>query len=142
MGVVNIYTDGSCKGNPGPGGWAAILEFNGHEKIIKGGEAHTTNNKMELSAVVNALTTLTRPCTVRVVTDSKYVADSFTKGWYENWIIKNDRGRPNFELWEILHAYSKTHHITMEWVRGHQGHEYNERCDTLAQLEAEKFLRF
>ena len=141
MDKVMIYTDGACKGNPGPGGWAAILEFNGVEKEIYGGKPDTTNNNMELTAVIEALHMLKRPCDITIVTDSKYVADSFMKGWYINWIKKNERKRPNYALWEELYNLSQIHAISIEWVRGHQGHHYNERCDKLAQMAANSYLK-
>ena len=144
MKKIEIFTDGACSGNPGPGGWGAILRFNGTEKELSGGEKDTTNNRMELTAVIKALSALKEPCKVRLVTDSKYVADGITKGWAESWQKNNWRKadkKPalNPDLWEKLLELVKTHDVTIEWVKGHAGHPYNERCDTLAQGEAEKY---
>lgn len=136
---VRIYTDGACKGNPGPGGWAAILIYEQHEKTISGGKQRTTNNNMELTAVVEALKLLKRPCIVEVITDSKYVADSFEKGWYRSWIEQKQLGRPNYELWNCLYSLAEKHKIKIGWVRGHNGNHYNEICDRIAQSEAVKF---
>ena len=140
MDKVMIYTDGACKGNPGPGGWATILECRGVEKVLSGGKPRTTNNHMELSAVIFGLKALNKPCIVEIVTDSKYVADSFNKGWFINWIKKNDTKRPNYELWLELYKLKDIHNITMTWIKGHAGHSYNERCDEIAQKEALRFM--
>ena len=140
MDKVMIYTDGACKGNPGPGGWAAILEYMGNEKVISGGQPKTTNNHMELSAVVYGLRNLVKPCLVEIVTDSKYVADSFNKGWFINWINKNQQHRPNYELWLEMKRLRDIHNIRITWIKGHAGHIYNERCDKIAQREALKFM--
>ena len=133
---VIIYTDGACSGNPGPGGWAAVLTCNGHEKELYGAELSATNNKMELSAVINGLKALTRPCRVKIVSDSSYVCDAVNKGWLSSWKKKDfmtkDGERPNTELWRELDALLQIHDVSFEWVRGHNGHPYNERCDTLA----------
>lgn len=144
MKKIEIYTDGSCKQNPGPGGWAAILVYKGKEKEICGGEAETTNNRMELLSVINALSALREPCEVLITSDSKYVVDGITKGWAESWKNngwkKSDK-KPalNTELWDQLLALCEEHKVSFEWVKGHAGHPYNERCDTLAQGEAEKY---
>lgn len=144
MKSVNIYTDGSCKSNPGPGGWAAVLVYGKTEKEISGGAADTTNNRMELTAVISALKLLKEPCKVTVTTDSKYVSDGITKGWAASWKAhgwkKTDKSPAlNPELWDELLALCETHTVSFEWVKGHAGHPYNERCDALAQAEAEKY---
>lgn len=141
---IDIYTDGSCKKNPGPGGWAAILIYNDVYKEISGGEADTTNNRMELTAVISALSILKEPCEVTLTSDSKYVLDSITKGWAKSWKakgwIKPDK-RPalNPDLWEKLLDECDRHKIDFVWVKGHAGHKYNERCDEIAQSEASKY---
>lgn len=134
---VDIYTDGACRGNPGPGGWGAILVYNGTEKEISGGELQTTNNRMELSAVIEALKALKEPCEVTLTTDSKYVCDAINKEWVYSW--KNNGWKKadkkpalNVDLWEKLLALLALHQVTFIWVKGHAGHPYNERCDTLA----------
>ncbi len=134
---VEIFTDGACSGNPGPGGWGAILRYGDKEKELSGGEKETTNNRMELTAVIKALSALKEPCKVRLVTDSKYVADGVTKGWAESWRKNNWRKadkKPalNPDLWEKLLDLIKTHEVTIDWVKGHAGHPENERCDQLA----------
>lgn len=134
---VEIFTDGACSGNPGPGGWGAILRYNGRERELSGGEKETTNNRMELTAAIEALSALKEPCKVRLVTDSKYVADGITLGWAESWRKNNWRKadkKPalNPDLWEKLLDLIKTHEVTIDWVKGHAGHPENERCDQLA----------
>ena len=134
---VDIYTDGACSGNPGPGGYGAVLVYNGKEKEISGGEKNTTNNNMELTAVIEALKLLKEPCSVTVTTDSKYVCDSMTKGWAESWKKKGWKkadGKPalNTELWDQLLTLCEKHRVEFIWVKGHAGHPYNERCDRLA----------
>ena len=134
---IDIFTDGACSGNPGPGGWGAVLRYNGVEKELSGGEMETTNNRMELTAVIKALEALKEPCEVRLVTDSKYVADGIGKGWAESWRKNNWRKadkKPalNADLWEILLNLLETHRVEIEWVKGHAGHPENERCDRLA----------
>ena len=137
MKFVDLFTDGACSGNPGPGGWGAVLRFNGVEKELCGGEKDTTNNRMELTAVIKGLSALKEPCEVHLVTDSKYVADGISKGWAEAWRKngwrKSDK-KPalNIDLWEELLDLLKTHKVTIEWVKGHAGHPENERCDKLA----------
>ena len=143
---VDIYTDGSCKINPGPGGWAAILVYGSAEREICGGEADPTNNRMELKAVINALKMLKEPCSVRITTDSRYVADGIGKGWAVSWKKrgwkKADKSPAlNPELWDELLGLCEKHDVSFEWVKGHAGHPYNERCDTLAQTEAEKYRK-
>ena len=146
MKKVEIYTDGSCKKNPGPGGWAAVLVYNGREKEICGGEADTTNNRMELLATINALKALKEPCEVVLTSDSKYVVDGITKGWARGWKakgwIKSDK-KPalNVDLWEKLLDLLDVHNVKFVWVKGHAGHPENERCDELAVMERDKFAR-
>ena len=137
MKFVELFTDGACSGNPGPGGWGAVLRYNGREKEFSGGEKETTNNRMELTAAIMGLAALKEPCEVRLVTDSKYVADGITKGWAESWRKNNWRKadkKPalNPDLWERLLDLVNTHKVTIEWVKGHAGHPENERCDQLA----------
>ncbi len=137
MKFVEIFTDGACSGNPGPGGWGAVLRYNGHEKELSGGERDTTNNRMELTAVISALSTLKEPCKVRLTTDSKYVADGVTKGWAKSWQQngwrKGDK-KPalNPDLWQKLLDLLDIHDVEIVWVKGHAGHPENERCDQLA----------
>ncbi len=134
---VEIFTDGACSGNPGPGGWGAILRYEGREKELSGGERETTNNRMELTAVIKSLSALKEPCKVRLVTDSKYVADGITKGWAASWQKNGWRKadkKPalNPDLWEELLRLIEIHDVTIDWVKGHAGHPENERCDELA----------
>lgn len=143
---VDIYTDGSCRCNPGPGGWGAILVYNGIEKELSGGEADTTNNRMELTAVIKALQALKETCEITLTSDSKYVIDAITNGWAESWKAngwkKADRSKAlNPDLWETLLEEIKRHNITYVWVKGHAGHPYNERCDKMAQTESGHFLQ-
>jgi len=134
---VEIFTDGACSGNPGPGGWGAILRFEGREKELSGGEINTTNNRMELTAVIESLKALKEPCKVLLTTDSKYVSDALSLGWAEKW-QKNGWKKPdkkpalNADLWEELLGLVKIHDVTLNWVKGHAGHPENERCDALA----------
>ena len=137
MKKVEIFTDGACSGNPGPGGWGAVLRYGKVEKELCGGEKETTNNRMELTAAIMALKALKEPCSVTLTTDSKYLADGITKGWAESWKKngweKADK-KPalNIDLWEeILELFSK-HNVNIVWVKGHNGHPENERCDALA----------
>ncbi len=137
MKKIEIFTDGACSGNPGPGGWGAVLRYNGKEKELCGGDAHTTNNRMELTAVISALKALKEPCEVVLTTDSKYVVDAITLGWAEGWQKngwKKADKKPalNIDLWEELLSLLKTHTVQFIWVKGHAGHPENERCDTLA----------
>ena len=139
---VDIYTDGACRGNPGKGGWGAILVYGGREKELSGGERETTNNRMELSAVIAALLALKEPCDITLTSDSKYVVDAVTKGWVESWRRngwrKADKSPAlNVDLWEQLLPLLQMHHVTFVWVRGHNGHPYNERCDVLATTYAD-----
>lgn len=143
MKKLNIFTDGACSGNPGKGGWGAVLVYNGIEKEISGAEMHTTNNRMELTAVIKALQLLKEPCEVELTTDSKYVCDAVNKGWVYGWKkkgwIKSDK-KPalNVDLWEELLKQLNIHKVTFIWVKGHNGHPYNEKCDKLAVSEYQK----
>lgn len=135
---VVVYTDGACSGNPGPGGWGAILQYNGHKKEISGGERKTTNQRMEIMAVAQALKALKEPCDVVVHSDSAYVINCFKQKWYVNWRKngwKNSKGEPvqNRDLWEDLLAEVERHSVAFEKVKGHAGVELNERCDELAR---------
>ena len=141
MKAVELFTDGACSGNPGPGGWGAILRYHGHERELSGGDAHTTNNRMELSAVIAGLEQLKEPCSVTLTSDSKYVCDAITKGWARSWKKngwrKSDKSPAlNADLWDKLLALLDTHEVTVVWVKGHAGHPENERCDKLATAEA------
>lgn len=134
---VTIYTDGACSGNPGPGGWGAILRYGEHEKELNGGEAQTTNNRMELTAAIEALNSLKRACPVDLYTDSVYVRDGITKwmfNWKRNdWRTSDKKPVKNAELWQALDAACKRHDISWHWVKGHAGHPENERADALAR---------
>jgi ribonuclease HI len=134
---VIIHTDGACSGNPGPGGWGAILEWNGHRKEIKGGEPHTTNNRMELTAAIMALEALKRPCTVEIHTDSQYLRQGITAwilAWKRNgWRTADKKPVKNVDLWQRLDAALAHHQVRWHWVRGHAGHDLNERADQLAR---------
>ena len=144
MKTVTIYTDGACSGNPGPGGWGAILEFNGIEKELSGGEAMTTNNRMELTAVISALEALKEPCIVELYSDSKYVIDALEKGWAvswrkKGWIKADKKPALNPDLWEKLLQLAETHQLRYHWVKGHAENEKNNRCDQLAVAESRKY---
>ncbi len=143
MRFVEIFTDGACSGNPGPGGYGAILRCDGKEKELSGGEPHTTNNRMELMGVIAALEALKYPCKVRLTTDSKYVADGVQKGWARGWKKrgwKKSNGDPalNPDLWDRLLSLLDTHDVEICWVKGHAGHPENERCDRLAVMQRDK----
>ena len=133
---VEIFTDGACKGNPGPGGWGAVLRMGATEKELSGGEKLTTNNRMEMMAVVQALAALKRPCAVTLSTDSRYVMDGLTKwihGWQKNgWKTADKKPVKNADLWQELLTAAKPHRIAWQWVKGHAGHPENERADKLA----------
>ena len=144
MKKIEIFTDGACSGNPGPGGWGAVLRYNGVTKELSGGEKQTTNNKMELTAVIEALSALKEPCEVTLTTDSKYVCDSILKGWVYSWQQNNWRKadkKPalNVELWQKLLELLEIHKVEFIWVKGHAGHPENERCDKLAVMQTQKF---
>ncbi len=143
MSRVTIYTDGACSGNPGPGGWGAILSFNSVEKELSGGEALTTNNRMELMAAISALEALTRPCNVDLWTDSEYLRGGITswmKGWKRNgWKTADKKPVKNLELWQRLDQAAARHNIEWHWVKGHAGHEMNERADELARAGMKPF---
>jgi len=143
-GYVTIHTDGACSGNPGPGGWGAILEWNGRRKEIKGGDPHTTNNRMELTAAIMALEALKRPCTAEIYTDSQYVRQGITSwitSWKRNgWRTADRKPVKNVDLWQRLDAALAHHKVRWHWVRGHAGHDLNERADELAR-EAIKEMR-
>lgn len=133
---VTIYTDGACSGNPGPGGWGALLSFNGVEKELSGGEAETTNNRMELTAVIEALKALKEPCAVELFTDSQYIEKALNEGWLESWKRKGWKRKggelKNIELWRELDGLLSIHSVGFKWVRGHADNEMNNRCDALA----------
>lgn len=143
MKSVNIYTDGACKGNPGAGGWSAILEYGGKEKELCGGEKSTTNNRMELTAAIEGLKALKEQCKVTLYSDSQYLVNAINKGWLDSWKQKGwkkaDRSQVlNDDLWKTLDELINYHTVEFIWVRGHDGHEYNERCDELASGFAER----
>lgn len=143
---VELYTDGACSGNPGPGGWGAILRFGAHEKELSGSEKETTNNRMELTAVIEGLLALKEPCKVILTTDSKYVADGLSKGWAANWKKNGWRKadkKPalNPDLWDELLRLAEIHTLEINWIKGHAGHSENERCDALAVAEYQKFIK-
>ena len=136
MKEVALYTDGACRGNPGRGGWGAILVYGSYEKELSGGEPMTTNNRMELLAAINGLAALRESCAVTLYSDSKYLVDAFLQGWVNSWREHGwRRGRDelkNPDLWERLWELTRKHEVTFVWVKGHNGHKYNERCDALA----------
>ena len=139
---VDIFTDGACSGNPGPGGWGAVLRYGDAEKALSGGEKDTTNNRMELAAAIMALSALKEPCAVTLTSDSKYLCDGMGKGWAKGWKTrgwKKSDGDPalNPDLWDKLLTLCQTHAVNFVWVRGHNGHPENERCDELARKEIE-----
>ena len=141
---IEMFTDGACSGNPGPGGWGTILRYNGIEKELCGGEAQTTNNRMELTAVIMALKALKYPCKVTVTTDSKYVCDAINKNWVysgksNGWRKADKKPALNPELWDELLSLIDKHDVKIEWIKGHAGHPENERCDALAVAESRKF---
>lgn len=143
MKEVQIYTDGACSGNPGKGGWGAVLIYGKNEKQISGGEQNTTNNRMELTAVIRALQLLKEPCRVTLTTDSKYVCDSVSKGWVYGWQKKgwkksDGKQALNVDLWNVLLELLEIHDVSFHWIKGHAGHKYNELCDKLATGEIKK----
>ena len=144
MKTVTIYTDGACSGNPGPGGWGAILEYQGKERELHGGEANTTNNRMELTGVIAALEALNEPCVVELYSDYKYVMDGLSKGWAASWRRngwkkKDKKPALNPDLWERLLQLTERHTVRCHWIKGHAENEKNERCDRMAVEESQKF---
>lgn len=144
MKEVELYTDGACSGNPGAGGWGAILRYGKYEKELSGGEADTTNNRMELTAAIMGLTQLTEPCKVLLVTDSQYVCNGIEKGWAASWKRNGWRKadkKPalNADLWDKLLELTETHEVTFKWIKGHAGFAENERCDRLAVAQSQKY---
>lgn len=144
MKQVTIYTDGACSGNPGPGGWGAILEYKGHKKELSGGDAATTNNRMELTGVIEALSALTEPCAVDLYTDSQYIVNAMTQGWAKKWQangwMRNKKDPAlNPDLWQKVLDLCTTHTVTFHWVKGHADNPNNNRCDELAVAERLKF---
>ena len=143
MKKVEIYTDGACRGNPGKGGWGAILVYGAYEKELSGGERETTNNRMELTAAIEGLSALKEPCEVTLYSDSKYLVDAYLQDWVNQWRLKGwKRGKDelkNPDLWERLYNLTEIHKVSFVWVKGHNGHGYNERCDTLATSFADSF---
>ena len=142
--TVVIYTDGACQGNPGPGGWAAILSYAGKKKELSGGEAQTTNNRMEIMAVIAGLEALKEPCGVELYSDSRYVIDALEKGWVyswrrNGWMRSNNKPALNADLWERMIPLIETHHVHYHWVKGHANNAMNNRCDKLAVAESHKF---
>lgn len=146
MKEIEIFTDGACSGNPGPGGYGVILRYKDANKELWGGEPETTNNRMELTAVITGLSALKEPCSVKLYSDSKYIIDAVTKGWAVKWKsngwIKGDK-KPalNSDLWEKLLALLEVHKVEFIWVKGHAGHPENERCDQLAVMGSQKFRK-
>jgi ribonuclease HI len=144
MKEVELYTDGACRGNPGRGGWGAILVYGKYEKEMSGGERETTNNRMELMAAISGLEALKEPCAVKLYSDSKYLVDAYNLGWVYSWKESGwRRGKEklkNPDLWERLFALTEQHEVTFIWVKGHNGHGYNERCDMLATSFADSFI--
>ena len=144
MKTVTLYTDGACSGNPGPGGWGAILEYMGHEKELSGGEDNTTNNRMELTAVIRGLLALKEPCIVELYSDSKYVIDALEKGWAwgwkkKGWIKSDKKPALNPDLWDTLLGLTKRHQVHYHWVKGHADNPMNNRCDEMAVCESKRF---
>ena len=144
MKTVTIYTDGACSGNPGPGGWGAILMYGPHKRELSGGEANTTNNRMELTAVIEALSLLKEPCIVDLWSDSKYVIDGLEKGWAKGWKARgwkkaDKKPALNPDLWDQLLALTEVHSLRYHWVKGHAENAYNNRCDELAVAESQKY---
>ena len=143
MKTVTLYTDGACSGNPVPGGWGAILCYGEHELSLSGGEAHTTNNRMELTAVIEGLKKLKEPCIVELYSDSKYVIDALSKGWAwgwkkKGWVKSDKKPALNPDLWDVLLALTQKHELHYHWVKGHADNAYNNRCDAMAVAEWQK----
>lgn len=145
MKKVTIYTDGACSGNPGPGGWGAILDYRGKKREMSGGEAQTTNNRMELTGVISALQALKEPCEVELYTDSQYIARAINENWLASWKAKNWRRKDgelkNIDLWQALDGLLSMHSVSFRWVKGHADNEYNNRCDQLAVAQRDKHAR-
>ena len=146
MKKIEIFTDGACSGNPGPGGYGVILRYKGNSKELWGGDPSTTNNRMELTAVITALSALKEPCEVELYSDSKYIIEAVTKGWAKKWRannwVKSDKKKAlNSDLWEKLLDLLEVHKVNFNWVKGHAGHPENERCDELAVMGSKKFSR-
>jgi len=145
MKKISIYTDGACSGNPGPGGWAAILDYKGHRRELSGGEAETTNNRMELLAVINALEALKEPCDAEIYTDSQYISNAVNLGWLRDWEKKGWKRKggelANVDLWQRIWQLTGVHRVHFNWVKGHAENELNNRCDELAVAESRKFLK-
>ena len=144
MKKIYMYTDGACRGNPGPGGWGTILRYKDNERVLSGGEANTTNNRMELTAVIKGLESLKTKCDVEIYSDSKYIIDAITLGWANkwranNWYRNNKDKALNQDLWERLLDLIEVNQVKFIWVKGHSGHPENERCDKLAVAESQKF---
>lgn len=143
MKTVTIYTDGACSGNPGPGGWGAILEYNGHRREMSGGEKETTNNRMELLGAISALSALKEPCAVELYTDSQYIEKAINDGWLAGWKKKNWKRKggelKNIDLWQQLDALLQTHTVRLHWVKGHADNENNNRCDEMAVAQRDRF---
>ena len=142
MKEVTVYTDGACSGNPGPGGWAAVLRYGAAEKELSGGEGETTNNRMELTAVIRALEALKEPCAVTVYTDSQYIARALNEGWLAKWKaagFTKKGGLKNAELWQALDALLQKHAVAFRWVKGHADNEYNNRCDAMAVAQRDRY---
>lgn len=138
MKTVRLYSDGSCLNNPGVGAWTCILEYNGHERELSNYDMNTTNNRMELMGVISGLEALKEPCRVEVYTDSSYVVNAFNKHWIENWVKVGIAKRKNGDLWQRLLNASSNHLVEYNWIKGHAGHPYNERCDKIANSLAMK----
>lgn len=143
---IEMFTDGACSGNPGPGGWGTILRCGTTEKELSGGEVNTTNNRMELLAVINGLSALKRKCDITIYTDSQYVVNGITKGWAQSWKEngwrkKDKKPALNADLWDMLLNLLSEHEYSFVWLKGHDGHPENERCDALAVAESQKFLK-
>lgn len=145
MKEVTIYTDGACSGNPGPGGWGAILEYKGQMREMSGGERETTNNRMELMGVISALSALKEPCSVELYTDSQYISRAINENWLKSWKAKNWTRKggelKNVDLWKRLDQLLSTHSVSFHWVKGHADNEFNNRCDALAVAQRDKFSK-
>ncbi|MBI5448607.1 MAG: ribonuclease HI [Gammaproteobacteria bacterium] len=143
--IVSIYTDGACRGNPGPGGWGALLRYHEHEKILYGAETHTTNNRMELMAAIQALQALQQTCQVELTTDSEYVRRGITEWIHKwkknNWKTADKKDVKNRDLWQTLDTLSQQHHLTWHWIKGHSNHPENDQADALANRAIDELLR-